>query len=330
MGLCAGVATSRTVSPNKPNTVSFYHKQATVYLFQGKYDLAVAKTEKAVSLFPQAAAILDLVRGHVSLLTGDLSDAERRYQNLPEGSQSRRTNMANLYVLQGKFEEAKKLFLKNPVMTEPLAYLYLRRGQPREALNELEKVLQEARKAESFSWQIRTMAAKGLAFLRMKAVEDALKVADEIKALAQTGLNKKNVRYHLYLMAMIELERRNFGRAVSHLTQAADSLYAPNEGLPYIQAWFINALAQAHYEAANLSKAREEYEKIGFLHIARLQYGDFYAQSLYMLGKIAEQQGDQARAAEYFRKFLDLWKNADPGLPEVEDAGKRLAGLKVD
>ena len=33
---------------------------------------------------------------------------------------------------------------------------------------------------------------------------------------------------------------------------------------------------------------------------------------------------------ENFKKSLDLWKDADPGIPEVEDAKERLEKLRVE
>ena len=47
-----------------------------------------------------------------------------------------------------------------------------------------------------------------------------------------------------------------------------------------------------------------------------------------MLGKIYEEKGDTVKASENYKKFLDLWKDADPRIAEVEDASKRLSKMK--
>jgi len=58
-----------------------------------------------------------------------------------------------------------------------------------------------------------------------------------------------------------------------------------------------------------------------------MNYPDVFAKAFYMLGQVCEQQGRKTMAVENYRKFLDLWKDADAGLPEVADAKKRLAAL---
>jgi tetratricopeptide (TPR) repeat protein len=56
--------------------------------------------------------------------------------------------------------------------------------------------------------------------------------------------------------------------------------------------------------------------------------GFFLAGSYKRLGELWDAKGDRQKAARYYTKFVDLWKNADPDLqPRVTDAKKRLAHL---
>ena len=92
---------------------------------------------------------------------------------------------------------------------------------------------------------------------------------------------------------------------------------------------FKDVLARAFQQNGEIDKAIAEYERlttVGPQNISRAMILPLY---YYRLAKLYEQKGATAKAIENYRKFLDLWKDADPGLPEVEDTRTRLAGLKT-
>jgi tetratricopeptide (TPR) repeat protein len=125
---------------------------------------------------------------------------------------------------------------------------------------------------------------------------------------------------------MIEFEKSNFSRAIEHFKEAIAQL-SFQHWFTDDHALFADSLALAYFKAGDLDQARKEYESIIRLSLGRFYYGDIYAKSFYKLGQIYEEQGQKTKARENYQKFIDLWKNADPGNIEVEDAGKRLAAI---
>jgi len=46
------------------------------------------------------------------------------------------------------------------------------------------------------------------------------------------------------------------------------------------------------------------------------------------LNEVSYAAADKGKAVEHYEKFLDLWKDADHGVAEVEVAKERVVGLK--
>ena len=232
-----------------------------------------------------------------------------------------------LSLAEGRLEQARGVAgkLANHWMS---AYISYQKGDYARALSEAQSALRDARDVGSLRGQAWALQLRGQIELAMDSAVAAGKTADELESCVRASSNKKLIRHYHFLMGTIESYAGKPIKAIDHIRKAIDSL--PGESWTQEVWWhaiFYEALAKAFFRSGELEKAKVAYRKIQSLALARLGCGDIYAVSFYWLGRIAELQNHRGEAGQQLRRFLDLWKNADPGVAEVEDAKKRLAGL---
>jgi tetratricopeptide (TPR) repeat protein len=323
------------------DNVNIYLSLALVHRFRGEYDSAHRVVDKAISLYPSDASCY-ANKGDIYLYSGDLVRAEEEYQKLLKHEKTEFKDMglyrlAQMYLLLGRFEESRALSKQateraqlrgdKGAMRDKLSFsasLDSLTGHPHDAIEKLDALWKTSLEDEELEWQRFIVYRKGIVHAEMSQLQEALSEAKELEGLIAQGLDKKKKRLYLHLMGVIELKRKNYQKAIEYLEESLPMICVRSR----LNIAVADSLASAYSGKGDLEKARREYERIATFPRGRQFYGDIYARSIYHLGRIYEDEGQKDKAVENYTLFLDHWKDADPDVPEIEEARRSLKILK--
>jgi tetratricopeptide (TPR) repeat protein len=290
---------------------------ASAQLFAGDRTLAIATLREAARLFPQSPGpALELANAY--LFSGEPEKAESELRP----------------VLEGGFAES-----------DPQAALLARlelemyRGRFRRSVTALDDAAARARKAGGAN-AIWAGLAYWKAFVLATGPRD-LSAAEKIVAAAPDI--PPDQLFVLYSV-MEDVDRAaavqeahpyvQFGKLLDALRaqkrgDRADAIarYEKIAQVPEMRAGALNKLAELHLDAGEPQKALTELRKLQTTYLGMNLLFVWYPRSFYRMGQAHERAGDPAAALEAYRRFLTLWKDADPDLAELQDAKARVAAL---
>jgi tetratricopeptide (TPR) repeat protein len=96
------------------------------------------------------------------------------------------------------------------------------------------------------------------------------------------------------------------------------------DNMPFIR----DTLARAYLKKGDVDGAIAAYEKMIIFDPEGQDRRLIHPKYRYLLAKLYEERDDAAKAIEQYEAFLDLWKDADPNLPELQYAKNRLVSLR--
>jgi serine/threonine protein kinase len=331
-----------------PDVTNAYHSAWEVHAMLGLYDEGQSFLDEGLQRIPEWSAS-HLYSGINYLLKKDIEKAREKFRiwfdSNPKAFRNYTYLMGCSYLLEGKYQMAVSEFRKivesaqslKSVRSEMITRFYLGRilvAQRKyvEAIDEFNEAEKLSKKLYDENFNPYSLFANhliGSALVYKGDYEAAQERANLIQSRIQIGNytpSLHSIFYHLLQAELFTAQKRP---------------EAAREELSKLQQWNVfqefprqtKLVAVIESMRGNFEKAAEvvqnSFKNCGVLSSPvlwtdSLDFLEEHSKLDYNLAKIYEQMGETAKAFAHYKKFLDLWKDADPGISEFEDAKERL------
>jgi len=313
---------------------------AEILIHRGRFDQALIELEKALSTNPSFNDQY-FIRGSVHLIKGELDKAETEYKKLletknPNDHYEGRYALCQLYLMQGRFQEAEEQVTEAVEMSEVIeepsletnwylskAYIHLLQNELDDSSIAYTKAEKIALTIENLSFQRQAQFYRSLRDLKAGSLDKAEKSAGKLREMIQEGMSKKEIRLYHLVHGLILTEKGKIDEAVSEFQEGL-SLLPAQDGM---KAWFLNGIAEAYYRSRDLDQALSVLEKAVDDINLKMRGNYFFSKNLYLMAQILEDKGRKEEARKYYAEFLTLWKKADGSLPLKKEARARFNSL---
>jgi serine/threonine protein kinase/tetratricopeptide (TPR) repeat protein len=274
--------------------------------------------------------------GYISLAfsqvgQGQLSQAAETYGKLKDvsafGASTASTGLADLASYEGRFGEASRILEQGAAADlaakgsdnaaskfAALAYIYLQRGEKREAAAAAQKALAASQTAKIKFLAARTFVETG-----------ELPKAQTLSVSLSSDIRPEPQAYAKIIDGLLLLQRADRVEAIKRFTEANNLL----------DTWIGRFdLGRAYVEAGAFTEATSEFDRClnrrgetFALFLDEVPTAAYFPPLYYYLGRAQEGLGT-SDAADSYQKFVSIREKGDGGAM-FQDAKKRLAGLKT-
>jgi eukaryotic-like serine/threonine-protein kinase len=321
-----------------PDEANPYDSRADLYAWSGKLDQAIESYKKALEIKPDFYMSLCKL-GDMYVYKKDYAKAESCFEALSSSNEKLWRSTGRMYLVliplyQGKFGDALKVLddgiaadrmeqvegVSNAVKYFMKAGVYEEQKKMALALKETEMGMQILKKATPNN------PDNGSAYYAyLLAKSGKIAEADEsAKALKKDIEGKDTTKMSSYWWTLGEIveAKGDTNMALSYFERVYKESPTPSFSLR-------SHLGEIYLKKGRLDEAVSELEKaLSRYDDNRVWAASIAVKAYYLLGLAYEKSGWNKKAIEKYEEFLDIWRDADPGIPEVADAKERVKKLK--